>query len=169
MFSDKSQFSRLQIIVHVTWFHPMGSVNLQITSQSQMVEDIFPDSGYVTRREKYLKVAVQFHSKEKLSQYPWEVISNMFTLSSEDLSVPFGSGYFILPSEKNIQPFQTLKLDQYLVLCLMQYSMLFHRITFYKASSALCSNSAVYLVLYPLTDGVAFYSLITLVFFPDKC
>lgn len=147
----------------------MGSVNLQITSQSQMVEDIFPDSGYVTRREKYLKVAVQFHSKEKLSQYPWEVISNMFTLSSEDLSVPFGSGYFILPSEKNIQPFQTLKLDQYLVLCLMQYSMLFHRITFYKASSALCSNSAVYLVLYPLTDGVAFYSLITLVFFPDKC
>lgn len=59
----------------------------------------------MSRREKYLKVAVQFHSKEKLSQYPWEVINNMFTLSIEDLSVQFGSGYFILPSEKKIQPF----------------------------------------------------------------
>lgn len=88
----------------------MGSVNLQITSQSQMVEDIFPDSGYVTRREKYLKVAVQFHSKEKLSQYPWEVISNMFTLSSEDLSVPLGSGYFILPSEKKHPAFSDIEI-----------------------------------------------------------
>lgn len=59
----------------------------------------------MSRREKYLKVAVQFHSKEKLSQYPWEVINNMFTLSIEDLFVQFGSGYFILPSEKKIQPF----------------------------------------------------------------
>lgn len=52
LFSDESQFSRLQIIVHVAWFHPMGSVNLQIISQSWMVENIFSDSGEDEQKRK---------------------------------------------------------------------------------------------------------------------
>lgn len=52
MFSDESQFSRLRIIIHVAWFYPMGSVNLQIIRQSQMVEDIFSDSGEDEQKRK---------------------------------------------------------------------------------------------------------------------